>query len=97
MLNGHFKNISGKTVTPTASLVQVQTFLTENRRRQLVFHCTHLSQTVRGEPVPSGCNGSWENLELKIPVTSPDISNCDLIKVKHQVVVGERTTVFKIL
>ena len=80
-----FSNSSSRSTTPNATLVQ-------NQKYSALDHSVKTERktldSVTGEPVKSGTLQAYSEMTLTIPDTSLSISNCSIIDVNYNVLVG---------
>ena len=80
-----FSNSSSRSATPKATLVQNQKYSASDK--SVKTECKTL-ESVTGEPVKSGTLQAYSEIRLTIPDTCLSISNCSIIDVNYNVLVG---------
>eukprot|EP00095_Tigriopus_kingsejongensis_P010281 maker-scaffold474_size162001-snap-gene-0.27 protein:Tk10281 transcript:maker-scaffold474_size162001-snap-gene-0.27-mRNA-1 annotation:"arrestin domain-containing protein 3-like" len=80
-LDATFINSSSRRVVPEAVLCQTETFMAGGKIRTKSTKFTSLS----GQVIQPRAESTWDAQLLKIPVVSPTISNCALIKVDYSI------------
>ncbi|KAG1669170.1 Arrestin domain-containing protein 3 [Nymphon striatum] len=78
-IRADFENLSRRKVIPYATLYQTQTFVAGGKTRNKKNKLT----AVKGGTIQPGKTIQWAAQLLKIPVVSPSISNCSLIKIDY--------------
>lgn len=80
-IDATFINQSTRRIVPEAVLCQTETFMAGGKIRTKKTKFTALS----GQMILPGKEDTWDGQLLKIPIVSPTISNCGLMKVDYSV------------